>query len=43
MNRISAKYGSKIVSRHPIQKIEVKIDNCKVGIESNLQEFCVQI
>ena len=31
MPQILEKYGSKIISRHPILKFMVKIDNCKVG------------
>ena len=43
MTRVLAKYKSKVISRHPIQKFMVKIDNCKVELESRQQELIIQI
>lgn len=43
MNHISAKYSSKIIPRHSISKFEVKIDNCKVEIESQQNNLYIQI
>lgn len=43
MNKISAKYRSKVFYRHPVSKFMVKIDNCKVEVKSNQQELNIQI
>ena len=43
MTQVLAKYRSKILSRHPVQKFVVKIDNCKVELESRQQELIIQI
>ena len=43
MTRVLAKYKSKVISKHPIQKFMVKIDNCKVELESRQQELIIQI
>lgn len=43
MTQILAKYRSKIISRHPISKFMVKIDNCKVELESDQQELTINI
>lgn len=43
MNHISAKYSSKVILRHSISKFDVKIDNCKVEIESQQEKLYVQI
>jgi len=43
MTQILAKYRSKVISGHPIQKFTVKIDNCRVIMESNRQELSIQI
>lgn len=43
MTHILAKYRSKIISRHPISKFMVKIDNCKVELESDKQELTINI
>lgn len=43
MTQILAKYRSKVLTRHPVQKFTVKIDNCKVELESNQQELIIQI
>ena len=43
MTRILAKYRSKIINMHSVSKFVVKIDNCKVEMESNQQELSIQI
>ena len=43
MTQILAKYRSKVIIGHPIQKFTVKIDNCKVELESRQQELIIQI
>lgn len=43
MTQILAKYRSKVLTRHPVQKFTVKIDNCKVELESKQQELIIQI
>ncbi len=43
MTQILAKYKSKVLTRHPVQKFTVKIDNCKVELEGNQQELIIQI
>lgn len=43
MTRILAKYRSKVITRHLIKKFTVKIDNCRVELESNQQELIIQI
>lgn len=43
MTHILAKYRSKVISRHLGSKLEVKIDNCKVELESNQQKLIIQI
>lgn len=43
MTQVLAKYKSKIISRHLTQKFVVKIDNCKIEMESNQQKLIIQI
>lgn len=43
MTRVLAKCKSKVINKHPIQKFMVKIDNCKVELESRQQELIIQI
>lgn len=43
MTQILAKYRSKVISRYPVRKFMVKIDNCKVELESRQQELIIQI
>ncbi|MEQ2471947.1 hypothetical protein [Laedolimicola intestinihominis] len=43
MTQMLAKYRAKVISGHPIQKFTVKIDNCRVIVESNRQELIIQI
>ena len=43
MTRFLAKYISKVITKYPVKKFTVKIDNCKVELESNQQELIIQI
>lgn len=43
MNQILARYSSKIFCRHPVTKLNVKIDSCNVELESNQQELTIKI
>ncbi|MDO5020422.1 MAG: hypothetical protein Q4E29_08175 [Lachnospiraceae bacterium] len=43
MTQLRAKYRSNIISKHPVTKFVVKIDNCRVELESKQQELIIQI
>lgn len=43
MTQLRAKYRSNIISKHPVTKFVVKIDNYRVELESKQQELIIQI